>query len=973
MPLLPHPISLHLPPLHWTIHLLGGLRAEQDDRVAARFPTQKTAALLAYLAYFRSSTHPREQLVDRFWPDLDLDAGRHSLRNALSALRRQLEPGETPSNTVLVADRFSVRLNPSAVTVDVVEFEEALSLAKSRTEPNERIEALKRAVGYYGGELLPGFYDEWIPMEAERLAESHRQALRDLSGALEESGDLIPAIAASRRWIASDPFNEAAHRQLMRLLAASGEPTAAWRHFQAIQRSFQDAEEDGPSETTRRYAERLRADAKARTDEERPLAAPPPRATSPPLDPSPPPGPPLPPPRKRTSFIGRAAEIQTVKTLLERSPLVTLVGAGGVGKTRLSLQIAEGLSEAFSFGPVFVDLAPHSDPALLVSVTAMAMGAREEAGVPLIETVLKRVSSRTALLVMDNCEHLIEACAEWVDTLLNRCPGLRILATSREPLRVEGETIFYVPSLSLPEEPETEAELLQSEAARLFVERAQAASASFKRDPEFVPAAAQVCRKLDGIPLALEMAASLVRGMSLPEIAARLEGAMALLSSGSRTALPRHQTLRGMTEWSYQLLSEKEQRLLRRLSVFAGGWTLPAMEEACSGEGIEKEELPGGVIGLVDKSLVAREATENDKAGRYKLLETVRQYASERLREADEWRTWKDRHLNCFARFADPQNRDVSFWSDIENLFAAIDWCLEQPEHLETGMAIAARAAMAAWSAPSLILDRLVALLEASKGKDIPVRFELLGLTATLYRNREDWDRAQDLSEELRVEALRMGDGRALAVSHGLLGLACLHREQHREAEEWILKELEFYVTNKCDFSTAASYHHLGKVAVAKGEYDRAEAILGESISRFRSIKASAECDPLYYMGCLRLIQKRPREAKTFFAEMIKYHDESDQGCVIMMLRAVAGAAALEGSFREAARWTGQMEAWKERYSRPYLSFERRLFEGLEGSVRVALGEPAFSALHEEGRSMTLEAILSEVQTYLQPRDLPAA
>ncbi len=290
-------------------------------------------------------------------------------------------------------------------------------------------------------------------------------------------------------------------------------------------------------------------------------------------------------PQSVTTFIGRDKEIEEVKRLLENTRLLTITGSGGAGKTRLGLQVASELLDDTEWDGIwFVELASLADPSLVPQTAASALSVREEPGRPLIQTLTDYIQPRKILLIMDNCEHLLEACAHFADTLLKSCPKLRILASSREGLGITGETTYRIPSLSVPDQKITATtdSIAGFESVKLFVERSQSAQPGFKLTDQNAPAVSQLCVRLDGIPLALELAAARVKAMSVEQIASRLDDRFRLLTGGSRTALPRQQTLRAMIDWSYDLLSEKEKTLLNRLSVFAGGWTLEAAEKVCS-------------------------------------------------------------------------------------------------------------------------------------------------------------------------------------------------------------------------------------------------------------------------------------------------------------------------------------------------------------------------------------------------------
>ena len=309
-------------------------------------------------------------------------------------------------------------------------------------------------------------------------------------------------------------------------------------------------------------------------------------------------------PQQLTSFIGREHEIDDAETLLARTRLLTLSGIGGLGKTRLALQIAGNVLDRYRDGVWFVDLAPIRDGALVTSEAAKVLGVREEPGRPLVQTLCANLKTRKLLLILDNCEHLVQACADFANGILRATPDVQILATSREPLRVPGEQTYAVLPLPVPRPGEGLKELLQSTAVQLFVERARQHKPSFAVDEREAPALAELVARLEGIPLALELAAARLRSLALGEINARLQDRYKLLTGGGRPMLPRQQTLRALVDWSYDLLSEHEQVLLQRLSSFAGGCDLRAVEEVCGAEPLTPEDIVDLLASLVDKSLV---------------------------------------------------------------------------------------------------------------------------------------------------------------------------------------------------------------------------------------------------------------------------------------------------------------------------------------------------------------------------------
>jgi predicted ATPase/class 3 adenylate cyclase/DNA-binding CsgD family transcriptional regulator len=390
-------------------------------------------------------------------------------------------------------------------------------------------------------------------------------------------------------------------------------------------------------------------------------------------------------PAQLTTFIGRHDELAEISKLLHENRLLTLTGAGGCGKTRLALQCAAEVTDRFVDGVWFCDFAPVGDGELVPAAVASTLGVSEEPGRPLAETIASHLAGKRALLIADNCEHVIAAAADITDSLLRTCPDVFVLATSREPLRIEGEVAWRVPSLSLPEaqDPVAIETLAAYDAVRLFVDRALRVRPNFSITNENAPAVTQICQRLEGIPLAIELASAVVRMMPPEQIAAGLDDRFRVLGAGPRTALPRHQTLRASVDWSFDLLSESERVLLRRLSVFAGGFTLEAAESVCGTDPLDAYSVLPTLSSLVDKSLVL--VDEDGSAARYRTLETIKQYGAERLTSSGEEPDVRDRHVAHFTRFVernesglmtDQLNVTGQFITELDNIRSAIDWCL---------------------------------------------------------------------------------------------------------------------------------------------------------------------------------------------------------------------------------------------------------------------------------------------------------
>jgi len=487
-------------------------------------------------------------------------------------------------------------------------------------------------------------------------------------------------------------------------------------------------------------------------------------------------------PVQLTSFIGRENEIAEVKQELESHRLVTLTGSGGTGKTRLSLQVAADLLEKYNHGVWFIELAPLTDPDLIPPTILSTVGIQEQPGKTPLDVLKEYFHEKQALLVLDNCEHLIEASAQVVNALLNAAPNLKIMASSREALGVKGEASYPVPSLSLPDIkhlPLVE-QLSQYEAVRLFLDRALLVAPHFVVDNDNAPHVAQICHRLDGIPFAIELAAARVKMLSVEQISKRLDDRFRLLTGGARTALPRQQTLRALIDWSYDILTENERLLLRRLSVFAGGWTLDATEEVCSGDGIETYDVLDFLTQLVNKSLVV--VMEHSQSGetRYRMLETIRQYAREKLLEVGGGEIIRDRHLAYFVKLAVQAEPELHysnqvFWlnkldDEIDNFRMAIEWALSND--VEAGLRIAATP-WRFWLGRGYFQEVgawLQSLLEQYKTTDA-LHAQALAIQSSCIFRQGNFPEAVRLAKQSVEMARTVSDQRTEALSLAFLGV----------------------------------------------------------------------------------------------------------------------------------------------------------------------------------------------------------
>ena len=689
-------------------------------------------------------------------------------------------------------------------------------------------------------------------------------------------------------------------------------------------------------------------------------------------------------PLQLTSFVGRAREVREVRALLGRTRLLTLTGSGGVGKTRLALEAAAGVVDDYPDGLWYVDLAPLADPVLVAPAVGYAGGVAEQAGVPAEVTLTEVLGDRRILLLLDNCEHLVESCARLADALLRVCSGLRILATSRELLGTSGEVTWPVPALTLPPAnvlPTPEA-LGQSEAVRLFAERATAARPDFELTDANGAAVARICCRLDGVPLALELAAARLRALSPEQIATRLDDRFRLLTGGNRAALPRHQTLAAAVTWSYDLLGEAERVLFRRLSVFAGGWTIEAAEAVCgspSGDGSQPAPEPAldTLARLVDRSLVL--ADEAGGAVRYRFLETIRRYAHERLLEGSgEEGVARRAHALYFlalAETAEPRlyEADAPTWltrltSEHDNLRAALRWALDA-EQTEFALRLGA-SLYRFWRQRGYVGEArkwLAEVLHASthvgrEDKAVQIaRARALNAAGVLARDAGDYAEARPLQVESVALFEVLGEDERLANAQQNLG-QLLFRLGEREAARAHLEASLVRLRRLGGEAEALSASlficltALGLLALQEGDNVAARGHIVEAESFARQVGSPhIIAQALTNVGVLQVELGEHAAAAASLREALKIAaDAMDPFSTFQALHVLASAAAAQGQVHRAAVLTAVVDSLGGRAGiRNYAenaALETRLRDTLAGLDPVAR-----AAADADGAAMTTE------------------
>lgn len=842
------------------VWLLGVFRVAVGPRVIddSAWRLRKARDLIKLLALAPEHRLHRERVIEALWSGVDLAAAGNSLSQILHFARHTLEPNlarrKLPAYLRL-HDDIIVLAAFGQVHVDVTDFESVASAARSTKDRS----AYRAALDLYAGDLLPDdVYDEWAAARRDGLQQL-RQALRlELAGSYEEHGEFDQGLTVLGDVLAQDPLNEDAHAGLMRLHALSGDRHKALQQYErleavlkrelgvkpdtATQGLWEDIKtgrfleraadvgqlEDAATDAVyRRRLSRARAPASKRA----------PETLSGNL------------PAPLTSFVGRGREVADIKAGLSQARLVTLLGAGGSGKTRLALRVAAEVATEFPDGVWFVDLAPLADPALVPRAVATVLGVKEQARRPLADTLVEYVKPQRMLLILDNCEQVTRACADLCIAVLQACPEVRVLTTTREALKVHGEMKWLVPPLALPEKqarPSLDV-LSQYDAVQLFVERARLSRPTFRLTETNAAPALEICRRLDGLPLAIELTAARLNVLSLEEILDRLSGSLRLLTVDERGIPERHQTARSAIDWSYQLLTPAERILFDRLSAFAGGCALEAAEVVCSGGGIAADDILDLLSHLVDKSMVVV-SEDDDGTVRYRLLETLREFGRDRLAASGESTRIRVEHSRYFRTFAEnarpglPGARSTAvydrFERDHDNFRTALDW-LVNSEDAQGGLHLAV-ALTGFWimrgyfNEGRTALARILRMPAASPTNSM--RGDALDAAGRLARVHADYAEARALFEEALAIHHELGDRGKAAGTLGHLGVVSWDQGDWSAARAFHEQSLAISRELGHERGIARALNNLGLAAQQQGDYPRAGSLYGEAYEMLKTL-----------------------------------------------------------------------------------------------------------------------------------------
>jgi DNA-binding SARP family transcriptional activator len=1008
------------------IKLLGPPQISIDGAPAPGFDYAKVLALLLYLAVEQGRIHGRDALAELLWPEQPSQAGRSSLRQALARLRHAIADQDVEPRRLLVT-RETVQLNPAAaIGVDAAEFAELLRPAAGHDHRDpvacpDCLERWARAVELYRGPLAEApaprdalGYEEWLHARREWFASRQLDTLARLADAHEALGDPAQALAYARRALELDPWRESAHRQAMRLLAAVGERGAALAQYERCRRTLADELGIEPEEETASLYQAIKASgrpdgqagaAPARPEEGGTLAEPPdsqPVAPSPSsaLAPAPLPAPP-------TSFVGRESELEQLRGLLARPGcrLLTLLGPGGTGKTRLAIELAAHAAPAFADGVCWSALADLSSVDELPGALARALGAQLDNANDPRASLRDIIGQRELLIVLDNVEHLVEG-AGLVAELLAAAPRLRVLATSRERLQLQAEWVFDVVGLSFPGAAAGPGDG-ETDAVRLLLERAGQLQRAPADEPEERAAAVAIARMVEGNPLALELAAAVRRRRSFAAISTALEADVDLLRVTLRDVPERHRSVRAAIEYSWRLLSPAERRAMTRLAIFRGGLA----PEAALGVANADEEM---LEGLVDKSMLRCSVVSEAGAQRlrFELHELLRRFAAEQLVAAGEAQAARLAHLAwclSLAEMAEPlvngaeQERWLSrLEAEHANLRAAIAYALDsrlaEPAqrigaaltrfwwmrgHLREGQSLLQRSleleggtlatraralhGEAALATQRGDIDRARELMERSLELERQVgrKLELsriLNNLAFVYINLGDYERAEILVSEALVYDRELGDERGVAFDLGTLAQAAHFQGNYSRAVELLVESLAGHRKANDTHSVAVTLLNLAAALFGQGELHAAQPYLDEALLIFRALgSAYGIAFVLLHVARIAYSKGEGAAARATLAECLP------------LLSALGVTGELAGALSLAARLA--LDAGEERRGARLWGAAMELLDGRDATLqppdmldfglqlaqaRARVAADVWAAGWAEGRSLSTEGAVAE-------------
>jgi predicted ATPase/DNA-binding SARP family transcriptional activator len=949
--------------------ILGGVRASHGGSELPLGGPRHRRLLTVLLLHANEVVSPG-QLIDALWGDEPPRSAGEMLHVRVSELRAALRAGRPERDAGLLTRGGGYLLRVDAGELDASAFERLAGAGEQALAAGEHARArgqLREALALWRGPALADFADQpFARTEAARLEELRLRALEGRLAAELALGGGDDLVAELDGLVAAHPLRERFWWQLMLALYRAGRQGEALEAYRRARRVLADQLGVEPGGELRRLQEAILRHDPA-------LDAGPQGAQGPPARPA---GN-LPAPL--TGFVGRRRDLAEIRALLRTDRLVTLTGVGGAGKSRLAVEVAAASRPDFPDGTWLVELAELAQPGLVASAVAAALGVREHPRRPLADLLTERMTGAEALLVLDNCEHVVVEAAELAERLLRGCAGLRIVATSRERLGITGERLWPVSGLGVPPADATDAATVgRSEAVRLLAQRAAAVQPGFALTDATAAATAQICQRLDGLPLALELAAAGVNAFGVQQIAARLDDRFRLLTQGSRTAPPRHRTLRAAVDWSYEALGEGQRRLFERLSVFVGGFTLEAAEAVGGGD-----RVPELLASLVDKSLLAVEEP-GAPSPRYRMPETLRAYGLERLAESGAAAAQRDRHaayVLALVRSARRQMRGAGqpAWlrrleAEHGNIRAALAWSVGQGD-----AATAVRLAGSLyplwdrhghyregrrWLSRALALDAPVPPL---------VRARALDSAAGLAAIQGDLDEAGTAAAEAAMLSRREGDPAGVARALTTIGFVAIYADDLRRAAAVLDESLRHARQAGDGWSEGFALTYLTCVALAESQYDRAAALAAQCERVMRSLgDPEGLAAALALRGVVAWRDGDRAAAQDALDASLRLFESMDHRWGLSLGLYLAAELALAGGEPDrAVSRLAASEALRESIGAALMPFWRAWIDTALARCRSVLDAAAFDRAWRAGRSVSPELVVADALRQRSPAGLP--
>jgi predicted ATPase len=927
--------------------VLGPVEAQQNGRlIALGGPRQRT--LLALLLLRPGRVVPTDELVDAIWVGDPPEGAATTIRSYVSRLRSALR-----DTAHVGANASGYSLHVAADLIDAARFDRLVRAADDDlANGRARVAAdnLARALSLWRGRAFGDLSDDGpLRVEAERLDELRLHAVEARFEAEIAVGHASAVMHEIEAAVSSHPYRERLWRLLMLALYHSGRQADALAAYQRARHMLDDQLGIDPSpELQALEGQILRQEIPTvgRADRMDNL------------------------PNPQTSFVGRSSELDDLRARLQASRLITLTGVGGVGKTRLALEVARRSDDLAADGVVFVDLATAASDDDVAPSAARIMGLREGPGTNVVDQIVVELRDARAIVVLDNCEHVRDGAAALADTVRGRCPDVRVIATSRLPLGAQGEVEYPVAPLAVPDDGADLSELRASEAVRLLAERVDAARPGQLDDAQALAEAARICRDLDGLPLAIELAAARAKAMSLGEIAGRLDDRFRFLVSWRRVSAARHQTLKQAIDWSYDLLSVDDQRAFATLAVFVGGFTMDALV-AVAGEAAATDEMAAidALTRLVDASLVVAEPPRGDGGTRYRMLETVRQYAAERMHQGGDEAVIRRAHARFYkslAETAEPElsGADQALWfrrldEEHANCVNALAFLAEDPaasvELLELTVALTRF-----WYVRGHLTEARRALERAlAESHDAPTLLRRRGLTAaaSICLLQGDYAEATRFAELSLAAARETGEDRLVANGLSNLGAIVLAAGDNDRAGVLLLDAVSLARTIDDTRILALALNNLGDHALTMGDYERAEPLFAESLALLEERgDTSNVARSLFNLGAVALMTGRLADADERLRSSLEHSREAgDKEDLSWSLIGLAALAAAREEPERAALLLGAATNLLSAMGADFKPFERKLHDETAARVRSQLGAASYGDALARGRAMTLQ------------------